>query len=208
MGYLVYDYKYLITPVTKNYNQDVQRVSIRNERRNEKIFILEPQENLEKITSSYSQYHMNNEVTYSLNNVEGILDFILIVFKYVAIALVLIIILFLNYYFSGLIIDKKREIGVLRAMGTSKKDIVQIFLGEGIILLGIISFLSILANFIIIKVGNSYMMNHYYLLISLLNFSIFQMVLLVLLCAFSIFLGILIPLYNLIKKKPIDIIYH
>lgn len=93
-------------------------------------------------------------------------------------------------------------------MGTSKKDIVQIFLGEGIILLGIISFLSILANFIIIKVGNSYMMNHYYLLISLLNFSIFQMVLLVLLCAFSIFLGILIPLYNLIKKKPIDIIYH
>ena len=203
MGNDLYDYKYVVTPVLKNYKDNLKRVELRDTKRSEQVRVVDYFNN---VLSEYTTYNFNNEVTYAVNSIGNMLETILFIFRWICIVLILFVIVFINYYFCGLIYDKKKEIGILRAMGTSKKDIVEIFAIEGFIILCIITLISSILSFILVYFGNQYLMKEFYLLISLLNFSIKEILFIILIGSFSLVLGIIIPLFNLIQKRPINLI--
>lgn len=204
LGPQLYDYKYVTTPITRNYDTDLKKIQFRDKNRNEQINIVDYYH--ENESSKYTKYNIDNEITYTINNIEGIMEIVLLIFKYICFALMVFIILFINYYFCGLILDKKKEIGILRAMGATNKDVVEIFFFEGFLILCIITFLSSILTAVTIKIGNHYMITKYYFLLSLLNFRLTQILLITMICIVSILLGIAIPLFNLIKKEPINLI--
>lgn len=88
--------------------------------------------------------------------------------KYI-IAAVLFVILGINLYsaFSNALNERKYEIGIKRAIGAGKKDIMMQFLTEGIIVMGINIFLSIVASiniFVIYKAIMFYAKDYRYVI--------------------------------------------
>lgn len=203
MSYMLNDYRYCVIPVSNNFKQDLDYISFSNKQFDENIKLIGYSKDF---NYAFSKYNIKNEITYSLMNIDGILDMLIEIFKYISLALFIFTIIFVFYYFSGVIYDKKREIGILRAMGYSKKDIVDIFIYQNSILCFVISIISISISAIVIDIGNKYLMNNYYLLISILNFSLRQAFIMISIAIVTIFLGILIPLVSLMQKKPHQLI--
>ena len=137
---------------------------------------------------------------------EGIITTAQSVFLYVAIAFAVFASLLLMNYISTSISYKKREIGVLRALGARSIDVFGIFFNESIIIATINFVLSAIATLAICAFINSYLILELGLAISLFNASVRQIVLLVGLSIASAFLASFIPVMKIAKKKPIDAI--
>ena len=115
-------------------------------------------------------------------------------------------ILLLGNYISISISAKKKEIGILRALGASKRDIFAIFINECVIITAIILILAITSVLIVCVGFNTELPNSFGIQIKALNFGIRQLVLLLGLGVGATFISSAIPLYMLSRKKPIDCI--
>ena len=115
-------------------------------------------------------------------------------------------ILLLGNYISISISAKKKEIGILRALGARKSDIFAIFINECVIITAIILILAITSVLIVCVGFNTELPNSFGIQIKALNFGIRQLVLLLGLGVGATFISSAIPLYMLSRKKPIDCI--
>lgn len=113
-------------------------------------------------------------------------------------------ILLMGSYIATSINGQKRQIGILRAMGATKKDIFAIFANESAIIAGITLVLSVIGTFVVCIVFNAIVSSMYTLALHVLHFGILQVFLLALVSIGVAVIASAIPLYKLSKKKPVD----
>ena len=113
--------------------------------------------------------------------------------------------MFMNYIGTS-ISYKKREIGILRAVGATSGDVFGIFLNEAMII-SIINFvLAAVGSGVAVFITNRALVNEYSLPISLLTFGIRQIAIMLAVCVAVAFISSLIPVLKIAKKRPIDAI--
>lgn len=152
------------------------------------------------------KFAVQNSATTVLDMLENIIDMMTSVFTYVAIAFAVFASLMLMNFISTSITYKKREIGVLRALGARGSDIFGIFFNESTVISFINFLLSAIATVIGCNLINVAIVKNLGYQIALLNVSIRQIVLIFAISWGSAFLASLIPSLKISKKKPIDAI--
>lgn len=132
--------------------------------------------------------------------------FINLVGKYGTIFFLIFACILLMNFISTSIKFRKKEIGILRAIGCRSLDVMKIFLYECIALMTIC--LTISTSFIpkIINSINEFMHSNFYIDINILKFGISEIVSLVGIIVLISVISNIIPIQKLTKKKPIDVI--
>ncbi len=160
----------------------------------------------ENINSDGIRFTVQNSTTTILNMLD---EFILLaakIFLYVAIAFAVFAALLLMNFISTSINYKKREIGVLRALGARGSDIFGIFFNESTVIALINFALAAVATIVGCNIINMAVINELGIQISLLNVGIRQIAIILVVSWGSAFLASLIPSLKISKKKPIDAI--
>lgn len=160
----------------------------------------------ENFNSNGDKYTILNSSTSILDMFEGIISTISTVFLYVAIGFAVFAALLLMNFISTSISYKKREIGVLRALGARGSDVFGIFFNESAIIAMINFVLATIATLVACYVINTVMVKNLGIQIVLLNGSIRQPLLILAISLATAFISSLIPVIKISKKKPIDAI--
>lgn len=156
--------------------------------------------------SNNSVFCMRNEVTYILDRIDNILTPLAKVFLYIGLGLAFFAAIMLMNYISTSISYKKREIGILRAVGARGTDVFGIFFSESLLIALINFILAVAATIIVVFVINTKLRTEYGLLLTFLNFGIRQVVLMLGVSLFVAFAASFTPVMRIARKKPIDAI--
>ena len=114
--------------------------------------------------------------------------------------------LMLMNFISISITYKKREIGILRALGARSFDVFGIFFNESFIIAFINFVLATVATFIASAVISDVLIKQLGIELVLLSAGIRQIALIFGVSLLVAFLSSLLPVYKIAKKKPIDAI--
>ncbi len=161
---------------------------------------------LETLDENNVKFSIQNTTTSMLDMLEDILYMMTDIFFYVAIGFAVFAALMLMNFISTSISYKKREIGVLRALGARGSDIFGIFFNESMIIALINFVLATIATFVGCYFINAAILSELQLDIVLLNVSIRQMILILAVSSGSAFIGSFLPTFKISRKKPIDAI--
>lgn len=151
-------------------------------------------------------YTLVNPVTFELDSVNEILKDLAEVFLYIGIAFAVFAALMLSNFISTSIAYKKQEIGILRAIGSRSNDVFRIFFAESFIIAMINFVLSVTSVGIITVVINSVLRKEIGILITVLSFSIRQVLLLLVISIGVAFIASFLPVKKIASKRPIDAI--
>ena len=151
------------------------------------------------------KFMLDNSV---MNTLESFNDFIEVgskVFLYVGIGFAVFSALLLMNFISTSISYKKREIGILRAVGAKSSDVFKIFFSEALVIALINFLLSIAAVIAAVTVANT-LMRSQGINMTLLTFGIRQVVLMLAISILVALVASFLPVYNIAKRKPVDAI--
>ena len=152
------------------------------------------------------RFTIQNSATGMLEMLEEILDMMTNVFFYVAIGFAVFASLMLMNFISTSISYKKREIGVLRALGARGSDIFGIFFNESMVIAMINFVLAAIATVVGCYFINSAVLSGMNMEIVLLNVGIRQIVLILAVSVAAAFIASFLPTFKISRKKPIDAI--
>ena len=161
----------------------------------------------EKMTSDDVRliWYGNNVLSLINEGAEIILGFSNL-FLYVAIVLAAFSIFMLYNYISASIVAKKQSIGVLRALGSGRKDIFLMFMTESLIIALINGVLaSVVAGVGCIFV-NAYIRNVMNLAIDFALYDVRQVIFIMIASIFTAIASSLIPILKIAKEKPVKLI--
>ena len=161
---------------------------------------------LETYNANDNKFAVQGATTGTLDILDEILDMMTSVFVWVALGFAIFASLMLMNFISTSISYKKREIGVLRALGARGSDIFGIFFNESMIIAMINFVLATIATFIACSCINAAVLAKLPVEIVLLNVSIRQMALILGVSVASAFVGSFLPTFKISRKKPIDAI--
>lgn len=137
---------------------------------------------------------------------DGTLQALSDVFVYAAIGFAVVACVMFYSYIHASIIGRKKEIGILRSLGASKKDVFLVFFGESV-LISIVSMILAVLLFGFGTMGFNIFLNTTLLMpISLLRVGIRQIAVILALSVGVAFAATFIPCYRNSCKKPIDVI--
>ncbi len=147
----------------------------------------------------------------TISQVEAIATIVLVlthVFVWIGVALAVFSILLFYNFISVSINNKKREIGILRAVGAKRSDVFKIFYSEAFIIAFVNFILSTVAVFVISNSVNASAIKN-----DGFDFNLMNPNFLVVLALFGISLGAsiissLLPVWKIASKKPIDAIQN
>ena len=152
------------------------------------------------------RYKLENPVAYELDYLNNTLLSLSKVFRYIGLGMALFAIaIFWNFISNG-IQQRKREIGILRALGANSNAIFRIFFTESFILAGINAVLATLLTFLTGVVGNWVMRSMMDSKLTMFSLSLRQLGII-----FGLSFGIAIvssaiPILRIAKQKPVDAI--
>jgi len=152
------------------------------------------------------RYQFNNPVCYELDTVNEILNVLADVFLYIGLAFAIFASLMLANFIATSISYKKQEIGILRAIGSRSNDVFRIFFAESFIIAMINFVLSCIGVFAATIIFNTVLRNDIGILITVLNFSIRQVLLLFAVSLAVAALASFFPVKKIASKRPIDAI--
>ena len=151
-------------------------------------------------------FSMQNGATFMLGMVDSMLEVLGQVFLYIGIGLAVFSMLLMSNYIAVSISYKKREIGILRAVGAKSSDVFSIFFSESLIIALINFFLSMVVCGVGCMLLNNMLRSEYGLQITLLNFGFRQIALMLLISVAVALVSSFLPVYRLSRKKPIETI--
>jgi len=162
------------------------------------------------INFSYStndgvQYKMENEISVMLDQVNSLIEVLGKVFLYVGIGFAVFAALMLFNFISVSISYKRKEIGILRAVGARSSDVFRIFFYESLIIAGICVVLALIGTFAAYMVINA-QIRGMGVLISILDFGIRQVALVCAVGILTAFVSTFLPVHLIARKKPIEAI--
>ena len=164
-------------------------------------------DNAKKFSSETTfRYRLVSGPTTLIDSVNNILEEMSKIFLYVGLGLALFAALLMTNYIATTISYKKREIGILRAVGARSVDVFGIFLNESLIIAFINFVLASVATFGFVYYINDALRNKYNLTLTILNFGIRQVGLILLIAVGVAALASALPVFNISRKKPIDAI--
>lgn len=153
-----------------------------------------------------TNYTLENQAMPMLLNVNSIIDTLANVFFVLGVILAAFAsVLFCNFIATS-ITNKKREIGILRAVGARGVDVLKIFLNESLIIAFMNGILAIGACIVITIFANQYIREQFQILVTILNFGPLQIFIILLIAIGVACLASAIPVYKISHKKPIDAI--
>ena len=152
------------------------------------------------------RFQMNNPVTYELDSVNDVFHILSKWFLYIGLGFAVFSAIMLANFIATSISYKKQEIGILRAIGSRSNDVFRIFFAE--------SFIIALINFLLASVGTfaaTAIINHLLrtqagILITVLNFGLRQVLLLLAVSLLVAFVASFFPVKKIASKRPIDAI--
>lgn len=153
-----------------------------------------------------SRFVIMNSVTNSMIMASQFLEPISEVLIWVGLGFALFAALMLMNFISTSISYKKREIGILRAIGARKKDVFSIFYNESLVIALINFVLASIGTGVVVGILNTVLREEMGMILTLLNFSIRQVILIFGVSILVAILASLLPVYKIAKKQPIDAI--
>ena len=151
------------------------------------------------------QFTLRNAVMNTLSNFNEFIEVGAMVFLYVGIGFAVFSALLLMNFISTSISYKKREIGVLRAVGARSSDVFKIFFSESLIIALINFVLAMGVTIAAVVFANGYMRSMG-INVTLLTFGVRQIALMLLVSVLVALLASFLPVYSIAKRKPIDAI--
>ena len=149
-------------------------------------------------------YRLQNGVTSMVESFDSSLVMVARVFLYVGLGFAVFAALLLMNFISTSVAFKRREIGILRAVGARSADVFSIFFWESFVIACINFTLACLVTGIVVPVINTLMNTGIGL--ELLHFGVRQVGLLFGVSLLVAALGTFLPVYRVAKKKPIEAI--
>ncbi len=154
------------------------------------------------------QYELVNASSSSLNTINGYVEMFTEIFVYIGIGFAVFAALMLMNYIATSITYKKREIGILRAVGARGADVFSIFFSEAFIISLINFAIALVATIVAVIAINGLFANTLNMLISILSFGILQGLMMLGISVGSAFVASLVPVISIASKKPIDAIQN
>lgn len=151
-------------------------------------------------------YSLNNAVMSSIAQVNELIEMLSKIFLYVGIGFAVFASLLLLNFITISISYKRREIGVLRAIGARGMDVFRIFFNEAFIIAFINFILAFGGCLAVCIVLNGVMRNNYGVLITVLNIGARQVLLMFAVSVAVAFISAFLPVNKIARKKPIDAI--
>lgn len=148
----------------------------------------------------------NNSILETIDEYEGTIKQFANLFLYVAIALAIFSVFMLFNYISTSITSKRRSIGVLRALGSNGVDIFKMFFTESAIIAVINSIFALIFSAVGCVFVNLYIREIMHISINFALFGIRQVIIITLACITTAILASLIPILNIAKEKPVNLI--
>ena len=153
-----------------------------------------------------TKYSLCNPVAYELELLDSLFTTLSTVFLYIGIGFAVFASLLLSNFISASITHKKREIGILRAIGSRGNDVFRIFFSESFTIAMINFVLTVLGLFLITEWINGVIRNGAGLLITVLGFGLRQILLVLAISILVAAVASFIPVKRIASKKPIDAI--
>ncbi|MBE6602782.1 MAG: ABC transporter permease [Ruminococcaceae bacterium] len=150
-------------------------------------------------------FEMQNAVMYTLGSFNEIIEILAQVFVWVGLGLALFSALLLMNFISTSISYKKRDIGILRAVGARSSDVFKIFFSEAFIIALINFALAVATSIAAVLVLNYYMRNSG-INITLLSFGAVQVAIMLGVSVLVAALASFLPVRSIARKKPVDAI--
>ena len=157
--------------------------------------------------ADYYLYSQNNAVSQVIS-AASMIGVLTQVFLYVGLAMALFSVLLFYNFISVSINNKKREIGILRAVGAKRSDVFKIFYSEALVIAAINFVLSVFVTiFVSIRVNASFR-SSLGVSFSLMSPNIWTVLMLLGISVFASILSSSLPVAKLANKKPIDAIQN
>lgn len=178
-----------------------------------KLYFFENNENkMEEIFTEIPLNHskFTTETVFSNNiiSIENTLNTVSQVALYASIIFFIFAMILLINFVSSTISSNKKQIGILRALGTRKKDVFKVFLFEGMFI-GLVSLVLALAIcYICCNVGNTIFINEFLFSIKPIIFTSSVVLTLIVSVVIIVMLSSIITSYKISSMKPIDAIYE
>lgn len=152
------------------------------------------------------RYGLQNHITNMESTVGDIIKSLAKVFLYVGIGVFVFALILFTNYISVSISYKKREIGILRAVGARSSDVFGVFFNEAMIIALIVFLLAAIVGGISVGAVNNSLRNSYNMPITLLNYGLRQIVIIFFGCVLTAVAASFVPVMKTARKKPIDAI--
>ena len=179
-------YKYIIVPVSGNNH--ALRTLLENEQK-----INETDDTL---------YTVSSVVTYQIDAVEYVMSMLELIFLIVGVVMALLAMLLLFNFISVSISNKKKEIGILRAVGARGADVFKIFFSEAAIIGLVCYVLSVIACFILCTVMNNIVATM--LPVTLFIFGPLSWLVMLAIAVLTCLLATFLPVRSAAKRRPVE----
>lgn len=182
--YDVTDYKY-DKLITKSDNQKAQT-----------MFMLES-------APEFVEYHMTNKVYQDAYSSASLVAKLKVVFLVAGLVAGFISAFMLLNFVAVSISIKRKEIGVLRAVGARSMDVFKIFFAESLIIVLSCFLVASVAGYFACDLINSYTMNSF-ISIKLFNYGILSVLMIFVISVVVAFIATYLPVRSAAKKPPVD----
>lgn len=153
-----------------------------------------------------TRFPLMNAVSFELNTLDGTFTAVSSTFRYIGVCLSIFSVFMFSNFVSASIGERKRDIGIMRALGASCGDVFLVFFTESIIMAAVNFALSCCLTYITAVVGNYVIKHQFDLIISIVNFGIRQVGILFCLSFIVALLASYIPIRRVAKQTPIEAI--
>ena len=152
------------------------------------------------------KYPLQNSVSFELDGINDMLKTLSKTFFWIGIGFAVFASIMLSNFIATSINYKKKDIGILRAIGSRSNDVFRIFFSESAIIAGINFILSSIGVMIVTILLNGLLRKNYGILVTILSFGIRQIALLLVVSILVAFIASYIPVKKIASKRPIDAI--
>ena len=147
-------------------------------------------------------FTIDTPLSNQLNMVNSMIGTLEQVFLWVGVVMAVFAMLLLFNFISVSITYKKKEIGILRAVGARSADVFKIFYSESIIITAICFVLAMIASFIVCNVLNTEVAGA--LGASIFVFGPLSWLVMLAIAVVTSFIGTFLPVYSIAKRKPVE----
>lgn len=160
------------------------------------------------VHSDKSVYFLKNEASFYIDSINDLIETLAQVFLYIGLFFAVFAALMMFNFISVSISYKKREIGILRAVGARSSDVFGIFFNESLIITLINFVLSSIVTVAVVIVINGVLRNQYGFALTVLNLGIRQFALILGVGVAVAFIASFLPVMRISRKRPIDAIQN
>ena len=149
-------------------------------------------------------YGLDNTLYLSVDTVNELIGNLSLIFLIIGIVLAVFAALLLFNFISMSISNKKKEIGILRAVGARGTDVFKIFLSESGIIVGICTLLALVGTIVLTVVLNNVLKVEAGLAVTLFVFGPLSILLMIGIAVAVAIISTFLPVYFAARKKPVD----